>query len=256
MLQSKLTLGCGLIRIGRIWGVDVKAVPTEKEALTFLEFAFTQGVRFFDTAPAYGLSEIRLGKFLQGLTQQERREVIVATKMGEHWDDVTQTTYVDHSYQALASSVESSMQRLGKISILQLHKASVELLSSETVAQAFSYVQTLGIKLLGASISDIETGLLSCEDRRFSYIQLPYNKERVDLLPVIVKAKQKNKQILFNRPLAMGSTVRALDKTQAIRDAFTFIDETGSSGVLLTGTASVQHLEENINIFAEVQRYK
>jgi len=74
MQKTKIEFGCGLIRIGRVWGVDSKEVPTEKEAIEFLEFAFSQGVRFFDTAPAYGLSESRLGKFFKQLTEDERKK--------------------------------------------------------------------------------------------------------------------------------------------------------------------------------------
>lgn len=252
MLKSKIKFGCGLIRIGRVWGVDSKEVPSEKEALEFLEFAFLKGVRFFDTAPAYGLSESRLGKFFKQLTQEEKDKTIIATKMGEHWNSDSQETYVDHSYNALTYSIEKSMDLLGKISILQLHKASVSLLKNGEVSRAFEYAQTLGIQLFGTSISDIETGLLSCEDDRFSYIQLPYNKERADLLPVILRAKEKNKKILFNRPLAMGAAVQSANKAQAIYDAFSFIDQTGAEGVLLSGTASTKHLKENIEVFKKI----
>jgi len=249
MQKTKIEFGCGLIRIGRVWGVDSKEVPTEKEAIEFLEFAFSQGVRFFDTAPAYGLSESRLGKFFKQLTEDERKKIVLATKFGEHWNNNTQDTYVDHSYNALVSSIEKSMELLGKISILQLHKASVSLLTNDEVSRAFVYAQTIGIKLLGVSVSDIETGLLSCEDERLSYIQLPYNQERANLLPVISKAKEKNKQILFNRPLAMGAIFHSTEKSKDIYDAFSFISETQAKGILLSGTASKQHLKENIEEF-------
>lgn len=252
MHTSENELGCGLIRIGRVWGVDSKEIPSEKESLHFLEFAFTSGIRFFDTAPAYGLSEARLGKFLKRLTPVERDQVVVATKFGEHWDEDSQDTYVDHSYSALSSSVEKSIELLGKITILQLHKASVHLLSQDEVSRAFEYAHSIGVKSFGTSVSDVRTGLLSCGDDRFSYIQLPYNQQRTDLLPVISQAKIKNKRILFNRPLAMGAIAQSLNKEQAIFDAFSFINQTKAPGVILTGTASIKHLKENMEIFKKL----
>lgn len=247
--KNKLVLGCGLIRIGRIWGVDSKPVPTEKEAINFLESAFEMGIRFFDTAPSYGLSEKRLGKFLKNLSQAQRKDVIVATKFGECWNEEKQKTYVDHSFEGLKISFENSIKLLGRIDLLQLHKSSPELLLDKEVDRAFQYAKKYGVNSLGVSVSDIETGLKTCEDARFSYIQLPYNQERQELLSVIKSANNKNTKILFNRPLAMGAVANKKNKKQAISDAYSFIKNTESSGFILSGTASTSHLQENITLF-------
>src|SRR5579859_5038385 len=130
LFSQKLSLGCGLIRIGRVWGVSQQSVPSEKEAHIFLEKAYSLGVRFFDTAPSYGLSEARLGKFLRKLSPKERKTIIVATKFGEHWNVEKQEAFVDHSYDALVKSLEKSFELLGKVDVLQLHKASVSLLKN------------------------------------------------------------------------------------------------------------------------------
>ena len=71
--MSSIELGCGLIAIGRPWGTTAE-VPSEAEAIDFLQFAYDSGIRFFDTAPSYGLSEERLGHFLDLLTPQQRAE--------------------------------------------------------------------------------------------------------------------------------------------------------------------------------------
>ncbi len=252
MQQSNLTLGSGLIRIGRPWGASGRPVPTEKQALEFLETAFSLGIRFFDTAPSYGLSEQRLGKFLQSLTESERKTSTIATKFGEHWDFEKNEPYTDHSYEALVESIDKSISLLGKIDVLQLHKSSPELLMNEGVNKAFEYAKKKGVKSFGASVSDLKTGILVCEDNRLEYIQLPYNEERTELRPVIDLADQKNKQILFNRPFTMGSAVSGLvneGKENKIMNAFSFILKTNSSGVILSGTASAKHLKENIGLF-------
>jgi len=243
--QTTLSLGCGLIRIGRIWGVDNKPVPTELEVQKFLEGAFELGIRFFDTAPAYGLSEKRLGVFLKNLTPEQRSEVVVATKFGEHWDAEKQEPFVNHTSEALISSFEQSLSILGAIEILQLHKASTNLLESDDIDEAFSFALKSGVSFLGASVSDIDTGLKACSDERLKYIQLPFNEERMELLPVIEKAKTSNKKVLFNRPFSTG----AVTQQSAMIAAYKRIVDLNCPGVVLTGTASLEHLKQNISNF-------
>jgi aryl-alcohol dehydrogenase-like predicted oxidoreductase len=251
--KTTLTLGCGLIRIGRVWGVDSKPVPAEQEVQAFLEGAFELGIRFFDTAPAYGLSETRLGAFLKSLTVQQRGEIIVATKFGEHWNNETQEPFVNHTYQMLQSSLEHSIDVLGKIDILQLHKASIELLESSDIEQAFASALRAGVSFLGASVSDVRTGIKACSDERLSYIQLPFNEEKTDLLPVVEQAKKNRKKVLFNRPFAMGAIAQSssdgTETSQRMIEAYRRIFDLDCPGVVLTGTASLGHLKQNISYF-------
>lgn len=111
--KYQVTLGCGLIGIGRPWGFVATQVPTEAEAFSFLEHAFRLGIRYFDTAPSYARSEARLGSFLRGLTREQRKEVVVATKFGESWDETAQDVVVDHSLDALTRSLDQSLNLLG-----------------------------------------------------------------------------------------------------------------------------------------------
>ena len=114
-------LGLGLIGIGKPWGVVPHAVPTEAEAMALLEFAYESGIRYFDTAPSYGdgVSEERLGRFLQSLGTEERAQVTGATKFGEHWNRAAGEPYADHSFDALRRSLERSVERMGRVDVLQ-----------------------------------------------------------------------------------------------------------------------------------------
>ncbi len=111
-------------------------MPTEADAVHFLESAYELGIRFFDTAPSYGLSEERLGIFLDSLSPEQRSSVTVATKFGEHWNSDNQSAYADHSLEALKRSLDQSRHRLGQIAILQLHKTTPELLADPNVDEA------------------------------------------------------------------------------------------------------------------------
>jgi len=86
MINSGIELGLGLIGIGREWGHVQTGVPDSESVQDFLRFAYDSGIRFYDTAPSYAYSEERLGFFLNGLSPEQRKTVVIATKFGETWD--------------------------------------------------------------------------------------------------------------------------------------------------------------------------
>lgn len=250
--NSGIQLGLGLIGIGRSWGYRLSTVPDEQDVFSFLKEAFNSGIKFFDTAPAYGLSEIRFGNFLKSLKKEERMKLVVATKFGEFYDEESSSTYVDHSYKALCKSIDTSLDRLGIINILQLHKTNPEVLKSTALLNAIQYAKQKGINVFGASVSDIESGRIVCESNIFSVIQIPYNMHNKYLEEILDLAKQRNKFVIINRPFNMGEMMYT-NSTQGIltsmTEAFKFITEKEFHGIILTGTKSIQHLQENIRGF-------
>jgi len=93
--------------------------------------------------------------------------------MGEHWDAEAQSGFTDHSYDALCRSLDCSLERLGRIDLLQLHKASVAALASKDVERAIAYARAQGITAFGASVSDLDAARLACEAGPYSFLQLP-----------------------------------------------------------------------------------
>lgn len=253
--MNTVELGVGLIGIGREWGKINNTVPTQEESLSFLKKAFEYGIRFFDTAPAYGLSEERLGLFLRSLNKKERDNILVATKFGEHWNDNLQTTYIDHSFEMLKKSFDSSLSKLGKIDILQLHKSDPDVLLGDDFRLAIAYVDSLGIKQIGASISDEVSGKIACDIDAITYIQLPYNLNNNKLLSVIHLANSRNKKVIINRPFDTGSVIVNATKDglgATMARCFEYVLRNDFIGYVLTGTKSVDHLKENINAFKMV----
>jgi aryl-alcohol dehydrogenase-like predicted oxidoreductase len=242
--MKTVEFGLGLIGIGKPWGHANPAVPEERQALTLLERAFELGVRYFDTAPSYGVSEERLGRFLQSLAPAERHSVTIATKFGEHWDSSRAAPFVDHSLAALRRSLDGSVGRLGKVDILQLHKTTPEVLKSDDLARAWEYAASLGIEKRGASVSDQESARMVVQGSGYRIIQLPYNAASGVFGGVIDDAAARGLMVAVNRPFGMGKMLyqeRALTKAQA----FGFILEKRFRGVILSGTKSPAHLEEN-----------
>lgn len=249
--KPDIHLGLGLIGIGREWGFAKSQIPDEKSVLKFLEYAFNLGITFFDTAASYGLSEERFGRFLRLLTTEERSRIMVATKFGDHWNAGSQTAFIDHSREALCKSLDNSLRHLGKIDILQLHRPNPAVLKSDDVRQAFEYARKQGITVMGASVSDLESGNIACDDDLFSVIQLPYNSANKKLETIIDKTKEKNKLLLINRPYNMGETMQSpVTSPDGVRiEAFRLIIDKKFRGVVLTGTKSEKHLRENWESF-------
>jgi D-threo-aldose 1-dehydrogenase len=125
-------LGFGSAPIGNLF----RAI-SDDEAHAVLQAAWDGGVRYFDTAPLYGLglSETRLNRFLRG---KPRQDYVLSTKVGRlfrattpdkrdgfgKWFDVPSRNEVyDYGYDAVFRSVEFSLERLGidRIDILYAH---------------------------------------------------------------------------------------------------------------------------------------
>ena len=240
---KSIQLGLGLIGIGKPWGHVPRPVPTEAEARALLEFAYELGIRYFDTAPSYGdgISEERLGAFLRSLGAEQRAGVTAATKMGEHWDRAKGEPYADHSFVALRRSLDRSVERLGGIEILQLHKTTPEALRSEDVARAWDYARSLGIARYGPSVSDLQSAEIALGMREFSVMQFPFNRGNAMFAQVMERAAMRGMWIAVNRPFAMGAMVDS--------EAFPFILRRRFRGVILSGTTSWVHLLENWEAF-------
>jgi D-threo-aldose 1-dehydrogenase len=134
MAEITLTrLGYGAASIG-----NHRAELPDAEADRILEAAWTSGIRYFDTAPHYGLglAERRLGRFLAG---QPRDQYVVSTKVGRllqpnpagagRLDDeefvvpATHRRVWDFSTAGVRRSIEDSLDRLGldRVDVLYLH---------------------------------------------------------------------------------------------------------------------------------------
>ncbi len=245
-----LHFGLGLVSIGRIWGVGRSPVPEETEAEALLQAAIDNGIRIFDTAPAYGASERRLGAFLKHLPVEVRGTVMVMTKAGEHWDDDAGAAYVDHGADAMARSLDRSIELLGRIDLLQLHKATEEAIASPATEALVRRARAAGIARFGASVSSVAAGRLALKTGLFSALQFPFNATSRDLEPLLADLEAARGVAVVNRPYAMGGLVHdAGDRTAAGIAAFRFQRERTRRGIVLTGTSRTAHLVENVRNF-------
>ena len=153
-------LGFGTAPIGNLY----KAVAPE-EAQKTLEAAWKSGIRYYDTAPLYGLglSETRLNRFLFG---KKRTDYVLSTKVGrllevcepkqrtgigKFFDTPSRREIYDYSYDGFMRSIEFSLERLGVDSIDVVFIHDVDVFNHKTVAARDAHVKTIlnsGIKAL------------------------------------------------------------------------------------------------------------
>jgi aryl-alcohol dehydrogenase-like predicted oxidoreductase len=245
-----MELGLGLIGIGREWGAGDASVASEIQADELLRQALALNIGFFDTAPSYGLSEARLGRFLSGLSSELRRGIRVATKFGELWSDGS--AVVEHSYESLCRSVDRSLRLLGPIDLLQIHKCTAAVLALPSVRRAVEYARGSGVRSIGASVSDAKACEMAVRTEFIDAIQLPLNSRRPELADAACEARARGKIVIANRPVDSGHLLKGADgerRASMLRDSFSFLARQRAADVVLTGTRSSSHLRENYAAF-------
>jgi aryl-alcohol dehydrogenase-like predicted oxidoreductase len=244
-------IGCGLIRIGMLWGKPEKPVPSGAAARDFLNRAVELGVNFFDTAPSYGYSEKRLGSFLKD-HPEIRSQLVIASKCGEGFDFERMTPLPrDYSPEAIRSSIEHSLEQLGPIDLMQIHSATPDLLETALssdkglISAIKSFQKTGDIKHIGLTFSCWDKnryGILEAalKSGYFCAIQVLYNLTNMKLERAITMAAENQVGVIANRPLQSGEL--AARPSEAVR----FLLDNRLISSILMGTASIQHLEDSL----------
>lgn len=151
-------LGFGAAPIANLY----RAVDHE-DAQKTLETAWKEGIRYYDTAPLYGLglSETRLNRFLK---TKKRKDYVISTKVGrllevcppeqrtgigKFFDTPNRKERFDYTYDGVMRSLEFSLERLGidAIDVVFVHDCDVFTHKSEAARDA--HVKTLMTKKTG-----------------------------------------------------------------------------------------------------------
>lgn len=243
---TDLELGLGLISIGRPWPTDKHPICHPAQAHQLLQAAIDNGVRFFDTAAAYGTSEKVLGEFLNNLDSDIRDSIIIATKTGEIWP-MPANEPIDHSLKALETSFNNSLQHLGTIDLLQLHKTMPKDMQDDKLLNWFQNLKKTGaVTAIGVSISTAEALKAALDVQIFDSIQFPANLINTELLALYLTYENPPMAII-NRPLASGQLA---DRSKAMQ----FLNQKINRGIILSGTSNSEHLKNNLEVFEQSKR--
>src|SRR4051812_32376235 len=134
--RPQTTLGLGGVAIGNGFNIN-----TDRECYDTLETAWESGIRYYDTAPLYGMgiSEHRMGLFL---ANKPRESYTLSTKVGRILEphqgfDIGKNIWkgshnygfhYDYSAEGTRRSIEDSLQRMGvsSVDIVFIHDISPE----------------------------------------------------------------------------------------------------------------------------------
>jgi len=245
-----------------------------------LNLALDLGINFIDTAPSYGRSEERIGRFLS----HRKDEFTVATKCGCYGDLTRGEYYVDYSRKAILEGLEGSRRRLklDVIDIFQFHGLPPPELLEEAFEVLFEVkekglVRFVGVSADGpraAAFAGKPTGELDAGEVarrwRVDTWQFTYNiisqEAAWELIPVlrelsmgtIVKRPLSNVVWRFEerpegdflgrpweraREMPLGELARDMPLTEF---ALRFVLSHPGVDVALVGTISEEHLREDV----------
>jgi len=250
-------LGLGTVKIGRNFRVKNKTpdgftLPDDKTVSKLFSLASELGINYIDTAPAYGVSEQRIGKLLAN-----PNDFIISTKVGEYLNS-DNSSYYDYSYSKTISSVQNSLKTLNKdyLDFVLIHCNADELsyLEDSEVLSALSDLKLKGdIKYFGASTLSLQAGLLS--NKNTDLTMVAFNKDYKDQEAVIDDAKILNKGILIKKGMLSGNfSLDQKQKKNQIRKCIEAVYSKKMVSSLVLGTINQKHLEENILLLDKVSK--
>jgi aryl-alcohol dehydrogenase-like predicted oxidoreductase len=230
-------IGLGTVKFGR--NQDVKypkefIIPNDAEVSALISCARDLGINLLDTAPAYGNSEERLGKLLQG----QRHEWVLCTKAGENFIDGK--SFYDFSRDAIRASVENSLKKLKTdfLDIVLIHSNGDDqkIIEKDRALETLAELKKQGlIRAFGMSTKTVDGGLLAVDQS--DVVMVTYNLFERNELPVIQHAKKQKKGVFIKKAFASGHVQSPAEALQFV------LSEPGVSSVIV-GTINAAHLKE------------
>ncbi len=203
-------LGLGTVKFGRNQGVKYPTsfdLPNDQDAQKLLHCARDLGINLLDTAPAYGVSEERLGYLLRN----DRKYWVIGTKAGEefttnHLGEGTST--FDFSRKALRLSVERSLRRLRTdyLDIVLIHSdgKDVTLIEQHQVLTTLADLKREGwIRAFGMSTKTPEGGLLCA--READLVMTTFDAEQEADHQLMLACKTHNTGVFLKKIFNSGS---------------------------------------------------
>lgn len=198
------------------------------------------GINLIDTAPAYGVSEERIGHAIA----HRRGEYVLSSKVGERYDD-GKSTY-DYSRAAVLDSVTRSLKRLrtDALDLLLIHSdgRDLHILDNTDIVPTLIELRDRGLtRAIGLSGKTPEgaRAALAWADA----VMVEHHSDDRSHEPVIAEAAHAGVGVLVKKGLASGR----LDPRESIRFALSNPAVTS----MVIGGLNADHLRDNIRTAEE-----
>jgi len=165
----------GGVEIGRPYGIGIESeadMVHEDEAVNLLQRALDKDINFFDTAHAYGTSEVIMGRAFAG----HRDKVVICTKCQSLLDKNMQMLSPNEIVRAIAVSYKQSCRdlRTDYLDVYMVHSADLAILENKQVAELFTQYKENGqVRSIGVSVYTVEEAIKAIECGIWDVIQLP-----------------------------------------------------------------------------------
>lgn len=237
-------IGFGAFKIGRNQQTKYQThyeLPSDAESEKLLNTVLDLGITLIDTAPAYGISEERIGQAIS----HRRDEYLISTKAGETFIDGH--SQYEFSPEATRKSIEGSLRRL-KTDVLDLvfiHSNGNDRWIQEQsgMVEELQKFQARGdIRAIGFSGKQIEGAELACQWA--DVLMVEYHLANQSHAKVIEQAWSKGIGVIVKKGLASG--------TLAASESIQFVLGNPCVSSLVIGGLKVENLKANLNSAALV----
>jgi aryl-alcohol dehydrogenase-like predicted oxidoreductase len=239
-------LGFGAFKIGRNQGIKYPSgydLPDDAAVSRLLNGVLDLGCTLIDTAPAYGLSEERIGRAIG----HRRSEFVPSTKVGETFADGTST------YDFTRSGVEQSLQRsrdrlqTDVLDVVFIHSNGDDLAilrDTDVVAVLREWRDRGAIRAIGLSGKTVAgaRAALAWADA----IMVEYHLDDRSHAGAIAEAAAQGIGVFVKKGLASGRLPPA--------DAIRFVVETPGVTSLIVGGLNLDHFAANWQTAVEAAR--
>jgi aryl-alcohol dehydrogenase-like predicted oxidoreductase len=264
------------IRQGNIKSLDLNSF--KKKGVQLLEEAYNLGVRYFDTAPGYGLAE---GLLLAWLQTKNDPSIQVATKWGytyiANFDTKAKVHEIkEHSLLKLNEQWQTSKAFASHLRVYQIHSATLEtgVLKNDAILNRLAFLKNeygleIGVTTTGANQTEVIKKALDIEvegHALFDAFQVTYNILDQSLDTISNVLTEQGKKVIIKEALANGrlfrnsnynhykelyNTLEKLAKkhnigTDAI--ALKFCQQSLQKSIVLSGASNSEHLESNLKM--------
>jgi aryl-alcohol dehydrogenase-like predicted oxidoreductase len=281
-----MKLGLGTAALGRPQYINVRQKNSEhsdldtfkKHSFSVLEAAYNSGIRYFDTAPGYGLAEELVVEWLR---TKEDRSIEIATKWGYTYTanfdkNATVHEVKEHSVSKLNEQWNFSKQLLPYLKVYQIHSATLEtgVLENTEVLEQLAFLKrehNLKIGLTTTGTNQVEVikkalAVLVDGEQIFDLFQVTYNFLDQRVLAISKELISQNKSIVIKEALANGRVLRnknyphynkmyallenLAQKNKVGVDAISlkYCEQTIPKSVVLSGASNTSQLNENLKI--------
>ncbi len=281
-----MKLGLGTAALGRPKYINVRQKNSEnydldtfkKHSFSVLEAAYNSGIRYFDTAPGYGLAEELV---LEWLRTKDDKSIEVATKWGYTYTanfdkNATVHEVKEHSVSKLNEQWNFSKQLLPHLKVYQIHSATLEtgVLENTEVLEQLAFLKrehNLKIGLTTTGTNQVEVikkalTVLVDGEQIFDLFQVTYNFLDQSVFAISKELISQNKSIVIKEALANGRVFRnknyphynkmyatledLAQKNNVGIDAISlkYCEQTIPKSVILSGASATSQLKENLKI--------